>query len=1134
MFDTRFKTLISFIIIAAALAGFAPQVAAGRAAELDLLVLGETDSSVLAELMRRHQVTGTPAGDPNQALTRLAGADALLVDAAAVGEDARPAVDAIVDLAHRTGVPVVAAHASSADTARWVGLGIESDLVVLGTSADGQTPKLEIIVPAGADQNGDGAVRTEARVEHAESVIQSIAAAGGLKTTGPQRINYKAWFLGGNILQWIPSGNPGGSNQVATVNISYQVELVANSELNQHPNARYLKVTTLGTGMNPGNLPSTATQNDNRERGWYQERLDIQMEADGTPGLSLIAAAPGTTQSYSTYSETTGWEVGVDSGGEFGLSYSQAQTSSTTFGNFRVDYTGPGNSAEWHYSMDSTGGSAQHPYDDPSDLIDGWCSVFSTCLREVNEMAVSTIGLRAEAVWRANLDFDETVRFDMGHSQTLAFIRYDYTFCQLLTCHDYYEWMNDSASQGFTLNVDFSQVHPYGPDADSDGIPDYMEGIDDLDGDGLMNSEDVDADGDGIGDAAEWIDDLDDDLKPNYLDTDSDGDNFLDAQEVAAGTDPYSPYSRPDITMATIGLGRASAGSSGTVVTLPADMVDPIVIVGPPTDTDPAPGVLRITDVTTTQFSAGFQEWPSEDGDHASEDFSWLAIDAGRYATNTNSVWEAGRTHVTGSASWTRVDFSAPLPQVPIVLVSIQTDAAGQALTARVRNVTTDGFQLALFTEEAAAPIGSTETVAYFAVNSRWGSDRVAIDGEDIPALVQEFAADHQHAQLLSSFIRLAEETSADAETDHGVEAVAAFAFGTEIFVQEQSAVDPDPVSVRWDPPRYGAGFEVGIVRGVRRSPGLTVPYSRSFNEPIVIAYPDDPADGSEGVARVRPVHRTPNLQRFQTEGGFGIRFQLFPNSGPNWFDECYNFPDPPRDIRYVVAESGSGQVGGLQWEAGSIYTDRYSGAGQWESIFFQGGFNQAPSVFSDLQHERCGDIIGGTHGAVTATGLEVSNEYFHQDCAYCPLWFDPEAAWYEVGWLAIQPGVGATVDDRLIQVTADTVEIAYGQTAPEPPTARFTWSPVNPEPGEAVQFTDTSTGVVSQWSWDFGDGGSSTEQNPVHTFSGPGTFVVLQAVSSNLGIDTTTSAVVIGGTAAVIFADDFETGGTGSWSAVN
>lgn len=34
------------------------------------------------------------------------------------------------------------------------------------------------------------------------------------------------------------------------------------------------------------------------------------------------------------------------------------------------------------------------------------------------------------------------------------------------------------------------------------------------------------------------------------------------------------------------------------------------------------------------------------------------------------------------------------------------------------------------------------------------------------------------------------------------------------------------------------------------------------------------------------------------------------------------------------------------------------------------------------------------------------------------------------------------------------------------------------------VQFTDLSTGLIVAWSWDFGDGGTSTLQNPLHHFA--------------------------------------------------
>lgn len=45
------------------------------------------------------------------------------------------------------------------------------------------------------------------------------------------------------------------------------------------------------------------------------------------------------------------------------------------------------------------------------------------------------------------------------------------------------------------------------------------------------------------------------------------------------------------------------------------------------------------------------------------------------------------------------------------------------------------------------------------------------------------------------------------------------------------------------------------------------------------------------------------------------------------------------------------------------------------------------------------------------------------------------------------------------------------------------------------VQFTDLSTGSISIWSWDFGDGYTSSEQNPAHTYLQPGFYDVTLSV---------------------------------------
>ena len=48
------------------------------------------------------------------------------------------------------------------------------------------------------------------------------------------------------------------------------------------------------------------------------------------------------------------------------------------------------------------------------------------------------------------------------------------------------------------------------------------------------------------------------------------------------------------------------------------------------------------------------------------------------------------------------------------------------------------------------------------------------------------------------------------------------------------------------------------------------------------------------------------------------------------------------------------------------------------------------------------------------------------------------------------------------------------------------------------VRFTDESTGDPKSWSWMFGDGGTSAEQNPVHTYGVPGTYTVNLTVDNS------------------------------------
>jgi PKD repeat protein len=77
--------------------------------------------------------------------------------------------------------------------------------------------------------------------------------------------------------------------------------------------------------------------------------------------------------------------------------------------------------------------------------------------------------------------------------------------------------------------------------------------------------------------------------------------------------------------------------------------------------------------------------------------------------------------------------------------------------------------------------------------------------------------------------------------------------------------------------------------------------------------------------------------------------------------------------------------------------------------------------------------------------------------------------------------------------------------TVQPPPTATFTFV--------ANQLVVSFTSVVQNattYSWNFGDGGSSTEQNPTHTYTNPGTYNVFLAVSNNCGTFLVEQIVVI------------------------
>ncbi len=76
-------------------------------------------------------------------------------------------------------------------------------------------------------------------------------------------------------------------------------------------------------------------------------------------------------------------------------------------------------------------------------------------------------------------------------------------------------------------------------------------------------------------------------------------------------------------------------------------------------------------------------------------------------------------------------------------------------------------------------------------------------------------------------------------------------------------------------------------------------------------------------------------------------------------------------------------------------------------------------------------------------------------------------------------------------------------------PSASYTANPTSGGAPLTVQFTDTSTGSPTGWSWDFGDGQTSTTQSPTHTFASAGTYLVAMTATNVCGESVATPVTV-------------------------
>jgi agmatine deiminase len=181
--------------------------------------------------------------------------------------------------------------------------------------------------------------------------------------------------------------------------------------------------------------------------------------------------------------------------------------------------------------------------------------------------------------------------------------------------------------------------------------------------------------------------------------------------------------------------------------------------------------------------------------------------------------------------------------------------------------------------------------------------------------------------------------------------------------------------------------------------------------------------------------------------------------------------------------------------------------------------------------------VYDGVAADLTAAGFEVIRMDFDAEITYKGNMFDTDYMNWGVGngWVILVGFDNPTTDDaakaqleawfpgRAVYVI-EMLEswIAGGgvhchtndQPAPSTigtaPSAAFSTAATSgPAPFQA-QFNDLSTDGPTVWEWDFGDSGTSTDQNPTHTYSANGTYTVSLTARSASGSDTSVQSNLI------------------------
>lgn len=240
--------------------------------------------------------------------------------------------------------------------------------------------------------------------------------------------------------------------------------------------------------------------------------------------------------------------------------------------------------------------------------------------------------------------------------------------------------------------------------------------------------------------------------------------------------------------------GQVSADHDWVRVDLQKSFTDPVLVVKPLSHDGSDPAVVRIRNLDSSGFEIRVQEWDYLDGTHVQERVSYLVMERGTYTLTDGTRIEADRFETDQTGSFGPVTFIETFNYVPIVMAAITTFNETDAVTGRLQNISTRGFDFSMQEQERNSQTHLNETVDYIAWEPSTGiiNDITFEVGKTGNVVTDDFHAILFNQNFLDSPLFLADMQTADGGDTANVRWQNKSAGSVEVQIDEEQSSDSE------------------------------------------------------------------------------------------------------------------------------------------------------------------------------------------------------------------------------------------------------------------------------------------------------------------------------------------------------